>query len=159
MHAPTCLTWQVPDERTTVVDGPALVSKFLGESEANMRALFADAIADQQKARSGKGKSGSSEAAEALDRLHVIIFDELDAICRARGHTDQAAGIVYDSLVNQLLSIMDGVAPLDNVHTHSRGLETLVSFPPPPPLKDHPPKDLTAPFSCPSRFPFCGRCS
>ena len=42
---------KVPEERTTVVDGPALVSKFLGESEKNMRDLFAAAIEDQQKAR------------------------------------------------------------------------------------------------------------
>ena len=55
-----------------------------------------------------KSKGGAS-------KLHIIIFDELDAICRSRGHTDQSAGLVYDSLVNQLLSIMDGVTPLDNV--------------------------------------------
>ena len=92
----------VPPERTTVVDGPALVSKFLGESEKNMRDLFVPAQLEQKS----KG---------AASNLHIIIFDELDAICRARGHTDQSAGLVYDSLVNQLLSLLDGVAPLDNV--------------------------------------------
>ena len=115
---------KVPEERTTVVDGPALVSKFLGESEKNMRDLFAAAIEDQQKARARSSGSGSSSgrksdggdaSLEAAERLHVIIFDEIDAICRSRGHAEQAAGIVYDSLVNQLLSIMDGVTPLDNV--------------------------------------------
>ena len=111
---------RVPEERTTVVDGPALVSKFLGESEKNMRDLFAAAVQDQQRARGatkgGSGGGGSAAASEAAERLHVIIFDEIDAICRSRGHADeQAAGHVYDSLVNQLLSIMDGVAPLDNV--------------------------------------------
>lgn len=92
----------VPPERTAVVDGPALVSKFLGESERNLRELFVPALEAQR--RHG-----------AAAPLHIIIFDEIDAICRARGHTDQSAGLVYDSLVNQLLSIMDGVAPLDNI--------------------------------------------
>ena len=105
---------QVPEERTAVVDGPALVSKFLGESEANMRELFRPALEDQQRQqrqqkqqqqrRRAKGGTKGSGAAEqpSAERLHVIIFDEIDAICRSRGHGDQSAGHVYDSLVNQV---------------------------------------------------------
>lgn len=35
--------------------------------------------------------------------LHIIIFDELDAICKQRGSTQGGTG-VGDSIVNQLLS-------------------------------------------------------
>ena len=44
------------------------------------------------------------------------MFDEIDAICRPRGMGgDQAVGMVYDGLVNQLLSLLDGVDALDNI--------------------------------------------
>ena len=46
--------------------------------------------------------------------LHIIIFDELDAICRARGSTRDGTG-VHDSVVNQLLSKIDGVDALNNI--------------------------------------------
>lgn len=35
--------------------------------------------------------------------LHVIIFDEIDAICKARGSSSDGTG-VHDSIVNQLLT-------------------------------------------------------
>lgn len=35
--------------------------------------------------------------------LHIIIFDELDAICKQRGSSNNGTG-VGDSVVNQLLS-------------------------------------------------------
>lgn len=35
--------------------------------------------------------------------LHIIIFDELDAICKQRGSQNNGTG-VGDSVVNQLLS-------------------------------------------------------
>lgn len=50
---------------------------------------------------------------EASD-LHVIIFDELDSICKQRGSTRDGTG-VHDSLVNQLLSKIDGVDSLNNI--------------------------------------------
>ena len=46
--------------------------------------------------------------------LHVIIFDELDSICKQRGSTRDGTG-VHDSLVNQLLSKIDGVDSLNNI--------------------------------------------
>lgn len=46
--------------------------------------------------------------------LHVIIFDEIDAICRTRGSTGSGTG-VNESVVNQLLSKMDGVDSLNNI--------------------------------------------
>jgi len=47
--------------------------------------------------------------------LHVIIFDEIDAICRARGSTGSSGTGVNESVVNQLLSKMDGVDSLNNI--------------------------------------------
>ena len=46
--------------------------------------------------------------------LHIIIFDELDAICKQRGSVASGAG-VHDTVVNQLLSKIDGVKQLNNI--------------------------------------------
>lgn len=46
--------------------------------------------------------------------LHIIIFDEIDAICKARGSVAGNTG-VNDTVVNQLLSKIDGVNQLNNI--------------------------------------------
>ncbi|CAM9358990.1 unnamed protein product [Heterosigma akashiwo] len=46
--------------------------------------------------------------------LHIIIFDEIDAICKSRGSIRDGTG-VHDSIVNQLLSKIDGVDSLNNI--------------------------------------------
>ncbi|KAI3620161.1 hypothetical protein CBS9595_002128 [Malassezia furfur] len=84
-----------------VVNGPEILSKYVGASEENVRKLFAEAEAEQ------KAKGDESG-------LHIIIFDELDAICKQRGSTSGGTG-VGDSVVNQLLSKMDGVDQLNNI--------------------------------------------
>jgi len=68
-----------------VVSGPELKSKWVGESEENLRRIFRQA----------------RQAAPA-----VIIFDEIDAFAHARG-TYQGSGVEH-SMVNQLLTEMDG---------------------------------------------------
>ncbi|KAJ3309613.1 transport between ER and Golgi ATPase protein [Blyttiomyces sp. JEL0837] len=84
-----------------VVNGPEILNKYVGQSEENIRKLFA-AAEQEYKAR---GEDSS---------LHIIIFDELDAICKQRGSKNDGTG-VGDSIVNQLLSKMDGVEPLNNI--------------------------------------------
>ncbi|KAK8966168.1 Vesicle-fusing ATPase [Platanthera guangdongensis] len=84
-----------------VVNGPEVLSKFVGESEKNVRDLFADAEQEQRT------RGDQSD-------LHIIIFDEIDAICKSRGSIHNDTG-VHDSLVNQLLSKIDGVDALNNV--------------------------------------------
>lgn len=84
-----------------VVNGPEILNKFVGASEENIRKLFADA----EKEYKEKGDESG---------LHIIIFDELDAICKQRGSTGGGTG-VGDSVVNQLLSKMDGVDQLNNI--------------------------------------------
>ncbi len=46
--------------------------------------------------------------------LHIIIFDEIDAICKTRGSVAGNSG-VNDTVVNQLLSKIDGVDQLNNI--------------------------------------------
>ncbi|KAG9118300.1 transport between ER and Golgi ATPase protein, partial [Ceratobasidium sp. 392] len=84
-----------------IVNGPEILNKFVGASEENIRKLFADA----EKEYKAKGEESG---------LHIIIFDELDAICKQRGSTNNGTG-VGDSVVNQLLSKMDGVDQLNNI--------------------------------------------
>ncbi|CAH8316773.1 unnamed protein product [Eruca vesicaria subsp. sativa] len=84
-----------------IVNGPEVLSKFVGETEKNVRDLFADAENDQRTL------GDDSE-------LHVIIFDEIDAICKSRGSSRDGTG-VHDSIVNQLLTKIDGVEALNNV--------------------------------------------
>lgn len=84
-----------------VVNGPEVLSKFVGETEKNIRDLFGDAENDQ------KTRGDQSE-------LHIIIFDEIDAICKTRGSTRDGTG-VHDSIVNQLLTKIDGVEALNNI--------------------------------------------
>lgn len=46
--------------------------------------------------------------------LHIIIFDEIDAICKSRGSVGGNTG-VHDTVVNQLLAKIDGVEQLNNI--------------------------------------------
>lgn len=46
--------------------------------------------------------------------LHVVIFDEIDALCRSRG-SSSGGSQVGDSIVNQLLTKIDGVSSVPNV--------------------------------------------
>uniref|UniRef100_A0AAQ4RN30 Vesicle-fusing ATPase n=1 Tax=Gasterosteus aculeatus aculeatus TaxID=481459 RepID=A0AAQ4RN30_GASAC len=84
-----------------VVNGPEILNKYVGESEANIRKLFADAEDEQKRLGANSG-------------LHIIIFDELDAICKQRGTGASSTG-VHDTVVNQLLSKIDGVEQLNNI--------------------------------------------
>ena len=83
-----------------VVNGPEILNKFVGESESNIRKLFEDAEEEQKRLGNSSG-------------LHIIIFDEIDAICKQRG--SKRDGGVHDTVVNQLLSKIDGVEPLNNI--------------------------------------------
>jgi vesicle-fusing ATPase len=84
-----------------VVNGPELFDKFVGETEKKIRDLFTNAEKDQ--------KENGDEAG-----LHVIVFDEIDSICKARGTITSGTG-VNDSAVNQLLTKIDGVDSLNDI--------------------------------------------
>ena len=84
-----------------IVNGPQILDKYVGESEANIRKLFAEAEEEEKRMGPNSG-------------LHIIIFDEIDAICKARGSVAGNSG-VNDTVVNQLLSKIDGVDQLNNI--------------------------------------------
>lgn len=76
------------------VKGPELLTMWFGESEANVRDVFA-------KAR------GAAPC--------VLFFDELDSIAQQRGGNSGDGGGAGDRVMNQLLTEMDGVGAKKNV--------------------------------------------
>ncbi|KAM9193712.1 ATPase family gene 2 protein homolog A isoform 2-T2 [Mergus octosetaceus] len=69
----------------TVINGPEIISKFYGESEARLRQIFAEA---------------------SLRRPSIIFIDELDALCPKR---EGAQNEVEKRVVASLLTLMDGI--------------------------------------------------
>ncbi len=88
-------------EECKIVNGPELFDKYVGETEKKIRELFVNAENDEKQNGENSG-------------LHVIVFDEIDSICRARGTINSGTG-VHDSAVNQLLTKIDGVESLNNI--------------------------------------------
>jgi len=84
-----------------IVNGPEILDKYVGGSEEKVRELFAEAEKEQNEAGDHS-------------MLHIIILDEMDAICKSRGTVRDGTG-VSDSVVNQLLSKIDGVDSLNNI--------------------------------------------
>ncbi|MDC0717865.1 AAA family ATPase [Nannocystis bainbridge] len=80
------------DATVIIVSGPELKSKWVGESEENLRRVF------RQARRSAPA---------------VIVFDEIDAFAHARG-TYEGSGVEH-SMVNQLLTEMDGFRGSESV--------------------------------------------
>eukprot|EP01130_Rhizamoeba_saxonica_P018588 TRINITY_DN9362_c0_g1_i1.p1 TRINITY_DN9362_c0_g1~~TRINITY_DN9362_c0_g1_i1.p1 ORF type:complete len:708 (+),score=176.42 TRINITY_DN9362_c0_g1_i1:55-2178(+) len=87
------------ERKAKKITGSEVLSKWVGVAEEKIRELFEEAEQEYQE----KGDDSS---------LHVIIIDELDAICRARGSSRNNVG---DSIVNQLLTKMDGLEKIENV--------------------------------------------
>lgn len=101
INSARCIGKMLTDKDPKVVNGPEILSKYVGQSEENIRALFGEARIEQDE----KGDESS---------LHIVIFDEIDAICKSRGSVNSGTG-VHDTVVNQLLSMIDGVDSLHNV--------------------------------------------
>jgi vesicle-fusing ATPase len=90
-------------EKVTLVNTPMIMQKFLGESEKVLQKYFEPAE------KEFKEKGANSD-------VHIVIFDEIDAIFRERGRGDgSAANMAYDSVVNALLTKMDGLEQADNL--------------------------------------------
>ncbi|KAL2913106.1 AAA+-type ATPase [Polyrhizophydium stewartii] len=71
------------------VNGPEILSRFHGETEARLRAIFDEARANSPA---------------------IIFFDEIDALCPKR---DQSASDLERRIVATLLTLMDGAADAD----------------------------------------------
>lgn len=78
------------------ISGPEIVSSYVGESEATLRALF-------EKAR---------REATVRKRGAIIFFDEIEAISEKR---DEAEHSHERRLVSQLLALMDGLTSMEHV--------------------------------------------
>jgi SpoVK/Ycf46/Vps4 family AAA+-type ATPase len=85
-----------------IVNGPEILDKYIGEAEKKVRELFIPAETEYNL-------FGDDSA------LHLIIFDEMDAIARKRGTMTSDTTGVRDSVVNQLLAKMDGVRQASNI--------------------------------------------
>lgn len=72
----------------TIINGPEILSKWVGESEKNLRAIFE------------KAKENPSE-------MNLLIFDEFDSIATVRGKS--LSNNHDDRLVGQLLTMLDGI--------------------------------------------------
>ncbi len=77
----------------TVVNGPELLTKYVGESEANVRNILRN----------------------TSNKLKVVFFDEFDCIAKSRTGGSDAGSSVGSNIVNQILSIMDGVYENNNL--------------------------------------------
>lgn len=75
------------------VKGPELLNMYVGESEKNIREIFA-------KARTNAPA--------------VLFFDEIDSLAPMRGHTADSSQVM-DRMVAQLLGELDGAVSLRNV--------------------------------------------
>ena len=84
----------IPGSIITKINGPELLSKFYGESEANIRKIF-DTAKSQPK------------------NLHIVIFDEIDSIGKRRGNGSNSG--LDDKVLTQLLTMIDGLESTPNV--------------------------------------------
>uniref|UniRef100_A0A6C0BF80 AAA+ ATPase domain-containing protein n=1 Tax=viral metagenome TaxID=1070528 RepID=A0A6C0BF80_9ZZZZ len=82
-----------------VVNGPELLNKYIGETAHSIRNLFKKAEDDMKTKQNG---------------LHIIVFDEFDAIARIRSSGESSTGSGSET-VNQLLTKIDGLDELNNI--------------------------------------------
>ena len=79
-----------------LINGPEIIHKFYGESEANLRKIFEEATRQAPS---------------------IIFLDEIDAIAPRR---EKVVGDVEKRVVAQLLALMDGLATARARHRHRR---------------------------------------
>jgi transitional endoplasmic reticulum ATPase len=77
-----------------LINGPSLLSKWVGDSEKAMREVF-------RKARQTSPT--------------ILFFDEIDALVPRRGASGDSGSKVNDKMVNQMLTEMDGLEALNDV--------------------------------------------
>lgn len=87
------------------MSAPELLDRWVGGSEKLVRALFADAQAELAVHNGDARKSA----------LHVIVIDEIDAVFRRRSSSEDTGEATRASVVNQILSCLDGVQAISNI--------------------------------------------
>ncbi|CAD6567725.1 MAG: transport between ER and Golgi ATPase protein [Tremellales sp. Tagirdzhanova-0007] len=88
-----------------VVNGPEILNKFVGASEENIRKLFADAEKEQKE----KGDESG---------LHIIIFDELDAICKQPVVKEQLNNVLIIGMTNRMDMIDEALLRPGRLEVH-----------------------------------------
>eukprot|EP00977_Amphora_coffeiformis_P008846 scaffold1999_cov153-Amphora_coffeaeformis.AAC.6 len=88
-----------------IVSAPELLDRWVGGSEKLVRGLFADAQAELAVHNGDASKSA----------LHVIVIDEIDAVFRKRSSSEDTGEATRASVVNQILSCLDGVNAIPNI--------------------------------------------
>jgi ATP-dependent 26S proteasome regulatory subunit len=87
-------------ERFKLMSGPEIFNKYVGVSEANVRAIFKPA------------KEAWKKYAEESP-VYMVVIDEIDAMIPAR--SGSGGNPVRDSVVNQFLAEMDGLEQFNNL--------------------------------------------
>jgi vesicle-fusing ATPase len=88
-----------------IVSAPELLDRWVGGSEKLVRGLFAQAEAELAACNGDATKSA----------LHVIVIDEIDAVFRRRSSAEDTGEATRASVVNQILSKLDGINSIPNV--------------------------------------------
>jgi vesicle-fusing ATPase len=88
-----------------IVSAPELLDRWVGGSEKLVRLLFADAEAELAACQGDATKSA----------LHVVVIDEIDAVFRRRSSAEDSGEATRSSVVNQILSKLDGVNSIPNL--------------------------------------------
>lgn len=81
------------------------MDRWVGGSEKLVRLLFADAEAELAACNGDATKSA----------LHVVVIDEIDAVFRKRSSAEDSGEATRSSVVNQILSKLDGVGVINNL--------------------------------------------
>ncbi|KAG7348395.1 ATPase AAA, CDC48 subfamily protein [Nitzschia inconspicua] len=88
-----------------ILSAPELLDRWVGGSEKLVRSLFAEAEAELAACNGDPTKSA----------LHVVVLDEIDAVFRRRSAGEDSGEQTRASVVNQILSKLDGLNAIDNV--------------------------------------------
>jgi SpoVK/Ycf46/Vps4 family AAA+-type ATPase len=84
----------IPNASIKIINGPELSAQYVGQTEENIRKVFEPAIQNP-------------------DKFYVLIFDEIDAVGRAR--SNDSMGRHDDKVLTQLLTMIDGINQIDNI--------------------------------------------
>lgn len=88
-----------------IVSAPELLDRWVGGSEKLVRGLFSEAEAELAACNGDVTRSA----------LHVVVIDEIDAVFRRRTSGEDSGEQTRASVVNQILSKLDGVNAIDNI--------------------------------------------
>ena len=91
------------------IKGPELLGSYVGESEANIRAVFDAARSAAMTPVSSSLTGGLSGASNSggYSGASILFFDEIDSLAPRRGNTGHGDGVM-DRVVATLLSELDG---------------------------------------------------